>query len=93
MEPHFIECLAGAGVKRKIKADAGNALNELQQFIDKKEGWLFGHLGYDLKNEIEELNSLLPDSHRNADLFFFEPEIVQSKRSRFVYRRIRKYRG
>lgn len=39
-------------------------------------GWLFGHLGYDLKNEIELLSSVHADRVGFPDLFFFEPEIV-----------------
>ena len=76
IEPHSMECLLAAGVKRQVKADAGNALYQLQQFIDEKPGWLFGHLNYDLKNEIEEVYSANPDNIQFPDLFFFEPEIV-----------------
>ena len=39
------------------RANAGDALDQLQDFMNKKTGWLFGHLGYDLKNEIEKLSS------------------------------------
>lgn len=76
IEPHSIECLLAAGVKRQLSMDAGTALKQLQSFIDEKKGWLFGHLGYDLKNEIEKLSSTNPDSIQFPDLFFFEPEIV-----------------
>jgi para-aminobenzoate synthetase component 1 len=75
-EPHTIECLLGAGIKRQLRAEAGNALEILQQFIDKSPGWLFGHLGYDLKNEIEKLSSSNPDRIPFPGLFFFEPEII-----------------
>lgn len=71
-----MECLLGAGTKRQLKAEAGNALEQLQQFIDQKPGWLFGHLGYDLKNEIEKLSSSNPDGIRFPGLFFFEPEVI-----------------
>jgi para-aminobenzoate synthetase component I len=96
--PHTMECLLGAGIKRQIKINAGNAIEELQHFLQQPdrndrtdvkiinksdEGspapmthWLFGHLGYDLKNEIETLVSAHPDQVGFADLFFFEPEIV-----------------
>jgi len=74
--PHAVECLLAAGIKRKLKAEAGNALEQLQRFIDEKPGWLFGHLGYDLKNEIEKLSSSHPDRIQFPGLFFFEPEIV-----------------
>lgn len=76
IEPHSLECLLAAGVKRQLKGNAGNALEQLQHFIDEKKGWLFGHLGYDLKNEIENLSSSHPDKVGFPDLFFFEPEII-----------------
>lgn len=57
-------------------ADAGSALNQLQHFIDEKKTWLFGHLGYDLKNEMDEFSSQHPDNVRFPDLFFFEPEVI-----------------
>lgn len=76
IEPHSMECLLAAGVRRQLKADAGNALTLLQQLIDEKKGWLFGHLGYDLKNEIERLSSVNPDGIHFPDMFFFEPEVV-----------------
>ena len=61
--------------------NAGNAFEKLQEFISMSEqnstsGWLFGHLGYDLKNEIELLSSAHADRVGFPDLFFFEPEIV-----------------
>lgn len=74
--PHAVECLLAAGVKRSIGLDAGTALEHLQKFIDEKHSWLFGHLGYDLKNEIEELSSANASTIKFPDLFFFEPEIV-----------------
>ncbi len=76
LEPHSIECLVGAGVRRSIASSAGTALEQMQQFIHEKKSWLFGHLGYDLKNEIEKLESSNPDAIQFPDLFFFEPEVV-----------------
>ena len=76
LSPHSHECLAGAGVKRQLKMTAGNGLETLQGFMDEKDSWLFGHLGYDLKNEIEDLFSEHPDGIGFPDLFFFEPEII-----------------
>lgn len=80
--PHTMECLLAAGVKRQLKANAGSALEKLQQFIagsTDRSGpapWLFGHLGYDLKNEIEKLTSVNPDNIGFPDVFFFEPEVI-----------------
>ena len=74
--PHTIECILAAGRKREYCTTSGNALAGLQAFINKKNSWLFGHLGFDLKNEIENLSSSHPDRIGFPDLYFFEPEIV-----------------
>jgi para-aminobenzoate synthetase component I len=76
IEPHTLECLLAAGIKRQLKANAGNALEKIQQFIDEKKSWLFGHLAYDLKNEIEKLSSEHSEYIGFPDLFFFEPEVI-----------------
>ena len=72
---HSEECLVAAGVKRTVSYAPG-IFDELNLFIREKKSWLFGHLGYDLKNEIEQLASSHPDGVRFSTLFFFEPEIV-----------------
>ena len=74
--PHTEECILAAGVKRSIQYNTGNVLSQLQQFIDEQETWLFGHLGYDLKNTIEQLSSSHPDNIKFPDLYFFQPEII-----------------
>ena len=76
IEPHSEECLLAAGIRRDISCNAANALEQLQEFINEKPSWLFGHLGYDLKNEIENLNSSHTDGIEFPDLYFFEPEII-----------------
>ena len=73
---HSIECLLAVGNKNSFIANAGNALNDLQKFLDEKPRWLFGHLGYDLKNEIESFTSSYKTRHRFPDIFFFEPKII-----------------
>jgi len=74
--PHSVECILAAGVMDSIGAGAGSALEQVQKFISKDKRWLFGHLGYDLKNEIEDVHSFHPDQILFPDLFFFQPEIV-----------------
>jgi para-aminobenzoate synthetase component 1 len=76
ISPHTYECLLGVGAKDYVQLSAGNAFNELKRFSDKYPDWLFGHLGYDLKNETEDLHSGLPDKVQFPDLFFFVPEII-----------------
>ena len=77
LAPHSYECLAAAGARASFRADAGDALERLQAFIQQRpDAWLFGHLGYDLKNETEALRSDHPDHVGFPDLFFFEPEVL-----------------
>ena len=75
-KPAF-ECLLAAGSKQNIEMQAGKAFNELQNFYaDNKDEWIFGHFGYDLKNETEKLNSNNADGVGFSDLHFFVPEIL-----------------
>jgi len=74
--PHCEECLAGAGIRRMVRVDEGPALSRLQDFLKEKESWVFGHLAYDLKNEMEDLHSAHPDLTGFPGLFFFEPELL-----------------
>ena len=76
IQPQQVECLLAAGAKRIISLPAGNALGKLQEFINSKPSWLFGHLAYDLKNEIESLTSKHKDHVGFPDLFFFEPQVL-----------------
>lgn len=73
---HHYECLAGAGALHVLKANAGDALQQLDSFRHKHNGWLFGHLGYDLKSETENLPSSNPDHLYFPDLFFFVPKVI-----------------
>jgi para-aminobenzoate synthetase component 1 len=71
-----VECILAAGAASSVSARAGNALDSFQDFYDQADDWIFGHLGYDLKNEIEVLRSDNPDGLLFPDLFFFVPEIL-----------------
>src|SRR6187397_2401345 len=73
---HSVECLLAISNKNSFIANAGNALNGLQKFLDENPRWLFGHLGYDLKNEIEAVTSSYKSRHGFPDIFFFEPKII-----------------
>ncbi len=66
----FIHCLA-IGAKRILNA-VQSPFEALADF--HQNTWLFGYLGYDLKNNIEKLNSQNKDRLLFNDLSFFEPE-------------------
>ncbi len=75
-QPAF-ECLLAAGCKKNIEVSFENAFEQLQSFYAAQKGeWLFGHLGYDLKNAVEKLQSNNSDSIGFADAHFFVPEII-----------------
>ncbi len=73
--PSLTETIVAVGCKNNYSANAGKALEGLQQYLQKGK-WYFGHLGYDLKNEIEILHSNHPDNIGFPDIHFFEPETV-----------------
>src|SRR3990167_10737415 len=73
---HLYECLVGCGVEASVKANAGDAFSSLQTFLDQQNDWCFGHLGYDLKNETEQLTSSNENKIGFADLYFFVPKYV-----------------
>lgn len=75
-EHHSYECLLGAGSIQQLECSAGTAFSQLQQLQSQTGDWLFGHLGYDLKNELFPLTSSHNDAVGFADMFFFVPEIV-----------------
>jgi para-aminobenzoate synthetase component I len=76
IEKAAFECLVGVGKKRDITATAGDAFQSLKNFSDTPNRFLFGHLGYDLKNETEQLYSNNFDGIGFPDLYFFEPKVV-----------------
>lgn len=74
---HRVECLLAAGAVHSLTVNAGDhAFLQLKTFYEKHGDWMFGHLGYDLKNELEPLVSRHPDGIDFPDLFFFIPNIV-----------------
>ncbi len=70
------ECLLAAGSKKNITIQYGYAFEKLKDFYKENNGWLFGHLGYDLKNETEKLSSANFDGIGFDDMHFFVPEVV-----------------
>ena len=61
------------------KADqfAGSDISELSRWLAERENsWSFGYLGYDLKNQLEDLDSNNADRLQMPDALFFIPEIL-----------------
>ncbi|AYL99479.1 anthranilate synthase component I family protein [Mucilaginibacter celer] len=68
------DTLIAAGAKAQLVANVGNAFDQLEQFRIDNPGWMTGFLGYDLKNEVEQLSSENIDGLQFPDLYFFVPQ-------------------
>ncbi|HCN84166.1 MAG TPA: aminodeoxychorismate synthase component I [Sphingobacteriaceae bacterium] len=68
------DTLIAAGTSSEVQASSKNAFIALQNFLEKYNCWIPGFLSYDLKNEIEDLQSSNPDHLNFPDLHFFVPE-------------------
>ena len=66
--------LLAAGARQIVPLRKNRVFSDLQEFHGQNSEWLIGHLGYDLKNEIEDLASRHPGSVHFADAFFYVPE-------------------
>jgi para-aminobenzoate synthetase component I len=72
------QCFIAIGVDQDLRVEQeGNAFEALQHFFEKEKNWLFGHLSYDLKNEVEPtLSSTNFDDIRFPVMYFFKPKIL-----------------
>jgi para-aminobenzoate synthetase component 1 len=68
--------LIGAGALAVITCAAGTAFKQLDAFKSAHQDWMFGFLSYDLKNELEDLESGHQDILEFPDMCFFVPEVV-----------------
>ncbi|MFH6970916.1 anthranilate synthase component I family protein [Flavobacterium petrolei] len=68
------DCVLAVDAFTSIKTDCHNAFEDLKQYQQSTKDWLFGYLSYDLKNDIEQLQSQNFDRLEFPDLFFFQPK-------------------
>jgi para-aminobenzoate synthetase component I len=69
--------IIAAGVYDELMSSTGNAFNQLKSFYTThSKQWVFGYFGYDLKNEIEDLQSNNHDGLNFPDLYFFVPKYL-----------------
>lgn len=68
------EAVLAIDTHRMLKSDYSNAFEKLKSFQNETSDYIFGYLGYDLKNDIEALQSQNNDQLRFPDLYFFQPK-------------------
>ena len=70
------DCILAVDAFTSIRTDYHNASEDLRQYQQSTKDWLFGYLSYDLKNDIELLQSNNFDGLNFPDLFFFQPKKI-----------------
>ncbi|SHN76205.1 para-aminobenzoate synthetase component 1 [Flavobacterium fryxellicola] len=68
------DCILAADAFTSIKTDFHNGFEDLKQYQQSAKDWIFGYLSYDLKNNIEQLQSTNFDGLDFPDLYFFQPK-------------------
>ena len=68
------DCVLAVDAFTSLKTDYHNAFDDLNQYQQTTKDWLFGYLAYDLKNDVEHLQSSNFDGLDFPDLFFFQPK-------------------
>ena len=57
-----------------VKTNYTQSLQELDDYILNTNDWIFGYIGYDVKNSIENLSSWNDDNLGFPDIYFFQPQ-------------------
>ena len=70
------DCVLAVGAEQSIVSDYKDAFEKLKLFQANINDYVFGYLGYDLKNDTEELRSNKFDGLKFSDLFFFQPQKI-----------------
>jgi para-aminobenzoate synthetase component 1 len=68
--------LAIGSVREIILRNEPCALSKLETFLNEKRSWNFGYLSYDLKNDLEDLQSENKDGIAFPEIHFFTPAVV-----------------
>lgn len=70
------DCILAVDAFTSLQTDYFNAFEDLKQYQQITKDWLFGYLSFDLKNDVEVLQSNNFDGLNFPDLFFFQPKKV-----------------
>ncbi len=68
------DAVLAVDVVSKMETSYKNAFSKLKKYQSEVKDFIFGYLGYDLKNDVENLTSSNFDGLNFPDLFFFQPK-------------------
>lgn len=68
--------LLALGAAQGMPGRSDDAFSELKLFASSHNDWMFGHLSYDLKNQLENLDSQNHDGVKFPLAYFFRPVIL-----------------
>ncbi|EAS19095.1 anthranilate/para-aminobenzoate synthase [Flavobacteria bacterium BBFL7] len=77
--------LLAVGCIDSLSCSYVDAFCKLEQFHKEYQDWIFGYLGYDLKNDLEHLESANPDGIQFPDLYFYVPELIFELSDDYLY--------
>ena len=82
------KALVGVGSIQELKVNQKDSFKALQELHKECNDWLLGYLSYDLKNEVEDIESANDELQQTPELYFFQPEkllIIQEEYCEFHY--------
>ena len=68
------EAVLAFGENSRLESNFNNAFDKLKKYQSELNDYIFGYLGYDLKNDVEDLVSENKDNLDFPDLYFFQPK-------------------
>jgi para-aminobenzoate synthetase component 1 len=68
------EAVLAFGEYSRLASDFRDAFDKLKNYQSEINDYIFGYLGYDLKNDVEDLVSENKDNLDFPDLYFFQPK-------------------
>jgi para-aminobenzoate synthetase component 1 len=75
VDPHSnFDLLVAVDAFTSLKTDESNAFQELHNYQQATQDWILGYLTYDLKNNVENLQSHNFDGLEFPELYFFQPK-------------------
>ncbi|MCH8535162.1 MAG: anthranilate synthase component I family protein [Flavobacteriaceae bacterium] len=82
------DAMLAVGAFTALKTDSQKAFDQLDEYQKTTKDWLFGYLTYDLKNDVENLESKHLDGIEFPELYFIQPlKIIQLQKDKanFLY--------